>query len=206
MKTKEFLVVLILALFVGTGAGVTYLLGTAQELETEDAQQLGNLTLTQLGPNSYSLTGDVGIGDCERIIPQLPTTQPFTLVLESPGGSLGDGMCLAANFKLRNVITVIRDTPVLNADGVEVYTPGVNTETGKTMTAIQGKPVTICASSCSLIFMSGVEGVLIGDVYLGIHEPRSSVAVGDTFTAEASADSTANQRLKLREFNMGIGS
>jgi hypothetical protein len=206
MKSKEFLVVIMLALFLGTGMGIKYLLGTAEEITTETQEDLGNLVLTNHGGNLFSLTGDVGIGDCERIVPQLPTTEPFTLILESPGGSLGDGICLAANLKIRNVITVIRDTPVSNENGEVTYDPGMNTTVGKQMSLTQGKPMVMCASACSLLFLAGDERYLIGDVYLGIHAPRSAGAVPSAAIAEAGAYQTANQLLTFLEFQLEVDS
>lgn len=205
MKSKEFLVVIMLAIFLGTGIGVKYLLGQAEEITTEE-QDIGNLTLNKLGDNLFSLTGDVGIGDCERIVPQLPTTQPFTLILESPGGSLADGICLAANLKIRNVITVVRDTQVTNEVGEVVYEPGVNTTVGKQMTLTQGKPMVMCASACSLIFLAGDERYLMGDVWLGIHAPRSAGAIPSADIAEAGAYQTANQLLSFLQFQLQVGS
>jgi len=205
MKSKEFLVVIMLALFLGTGIGIKYLLGQAEEITTEE-QDLGNLELKHLGGSLYSLTGDVGIGDCERIVPQLPTTAPFTLILESPGGSLGDGICLAANLKIRNVITVIRDTPVMNEEGVVTYEPGVNTEVGRQLTLTQGRPIVMCASACSLLFLAGDERYLMGDVNLGIHAPRSAGAIPSADIAEASAYATANQLLTFLEYQLGVDS
>lgn len=205
MKSKEFLVVIMLAIFLGTGIGVKYLLGQAEEITTEE-QDIGNLTLNKLGDNLFSLTGDVGIGDCERIVPQLPTTQPFTLILESPGGSLADGICLAANIKIRNAITVVRDTQVTNEVGEVVYEPGVNTTVGKQMTLTQGKPMVMCASACSLIFLAGDERYLMGDVWLGIHAPRSAGAIPSADIAEAGAYQTANQLLSFLQFQLQVGS
>ena len=126
MRNKEWLLAALLALFMGVGAGLHLIIGAASDV-TEQEEEIGNLDFKQLGPNLYSMTGDVGIGDCERIVPMLPTTQPFTLILESPGGSLQDGMCLSAHLQLRNVITVVRDTPVLNENGEIIYTPGLAT-------------------------------------------------------------------------------
>ena len=205
MKSREFLVIIGLAIFLGIGAGVQYILGTATD-GVEEVEELGNLELKQLTPNVYSLTGDVGIGDCERIIPLLPTTAPFTLILESPGGSLGDGICLAANLKIRNVITVIRDTPMINDDGVEVYTPGINTGPGRELTEKRGTPIVMCASACSLLFLAGDERVLIGNVWLGIHAPRSAGGPVDPAALEAGAYSTANRLLQFLEFQLDVKS
>ena len=205
MKSKEFLVVIMLAIFLGTGIGVKYLLDQAEEISTEE-EDIGNLTLNKLGENLFSLTGDVGIGDCERIVPQLPTTQPFTIILESPGGSLADGICLAANLKIRNVITVIRDTQVTNVEGEVVYEPGMNTTVGKQLTLTQGKPMVMCASACSLIFLAGDERYLMGDVWLGIHAPRSAGAIPSADIAEAGAYQTANQLLTFLQYQLQVNS
>ena len=179
MKTKEFVVIIFLAIFLGLGFGMKYLIDQAEPIDTSE-DRLGNLVLEKLGTNLYSLTGDVGEGDCEAVIPQLPTIEPFTMILESPGGSLMEGLCIAANLKVRNVITVVRNTQVLNENGEVVYHPGANTEQGIEMSKAYGKPVTICASACGLIFLAGDERYLMGDVYFGIHSPRSASPIQDT--------------------------
>ena len=211
-RTNEWLLAIVLALFMGVGAGLHLIIGEAGDI-VEEEQEIGNLDFKQLGPNLYSMTGDVGIGDCERIVPMLPTTQPFTLILESPGGSLQDGMCLSAHLQLRNVITVVRDTAVLNEDGDILYTPGFATEQPwegqKDSSPHEGderERLVVCASSCSLIFMGGDERYLIGDVYLGIHSPRASEAIGSPASAEASAYAISAQLLGFLEHSLGIDS
>ena len=201
MAIKEWMILGILALFIGIGAGVSLIIENTQDIVTED-EDLGNLTLTQIKPNLFTLTGDVGVGDCEKIVPQLPTTEPFTVILESPGGSLYDGICLAAQFKLRNVITVIRDTPVLDENGTILYNPGMYTEAGLEALETYGKARTYCASSCSIMFMGGDERYLIGDVFLGIHSPRSADGSG----TEAAAYATAAGLMQFLEHNIGIES
>ena len=201
MAIKEWMLAGALAIFVGIGAGASLIIGNAQDLVPEE-ELTGNLTLTMIKPNLYTLTGDVGIGDCEKIVPQLPTTEPFTVILESPGGSLHDGVCLAAQFKLRNVITVVRDTPVLDENGTILYDPGMNTEAGLLSLEETGVARSICASSCSLMFMGGDERYLIGNVFLGIHAPRSAEGNG----TEAQAYATAAGLLKFLEDGLGIES
>jgi len=124
------------------------------------------LVLKQLTETLYSLTGTVREGDCEKIVPQLPNDTPFALILESPGGSLVDGGCLASHIKLRDVITIVRDTPVLDEEGNILYEPGLINKKDN-----EGK--VICASSCSLMFLGGDIRYLIGNVWLGIHSPRT---------------------------------
>ncbi len=123
-----------------------------------------HLEFKLIGDNLYTLTGSVGDGDCERIIPDMP--QAFTVILESPGGNLAEGSCLAAHLKLRDVVTVVRDTTVMNENGEIIYTPGTIPEDDNYMA---GK--TMCASACSLMFLGGDQRYLIGDVWLGIHGP-----------------------------------
>ena len=200
-RTKEWMLAGALAIFVGIGAGASLIIGNAQDIVTEE-EELGHLTLTQIKPNLFTLTGDVGVGDCEKIVPQLPTTEPFTVILESPGGSLYDGICLAAQFKLRNVITVIRDTAVLDEDGTVLYDPGMYTEVGINSFDETGEAKVICASSCSLMFMGGDERYLIGNVFLGIHSPRSADGSG----TEAAAYATAAGLMQFLEHNIGIES
>jgi hypothetical protein len=137
------------------------------------------------------LTGAVGADDCEKIVPLMPET--FTVILESPGGNLAEGSCIASHLKIRNVTTVIRDTPVLNEDGVEVYTPGLISE-GQ----FEGK--TMCASACSLFFLAGDNRYLIGNVYLGIHGPSTPpeyIGQMNPQQLESSAYKTASALLQL---------
>ena len=209
-RTSEWLLAAVLALFIGVGIGVSAIISSASE-HTEEEQDIGNLTFTQLGDNLYSMTGDVGIGDCERIVPQLPTTAPFTVILESPGGSLQDGVCLASHFKLRNVITVVRDTPVLDHNGEFLYKPGMATdqpwEDGADPHENDDRErLVVCASSCSLMFLGGDERYLIGDVYLGIHAPRAVDPTGGPALAEAQAYATAAGILGFLETQLGIES
>ena len=211
-RTNEWLLAIVLALFMGVGAGLHLIIGEASDI-VEEKQEIGNLEFKQLGPNLYSMTGDVGIGDCERIVPMLPTTAPFTLILESPGGSLQDGMCLSAHLQLRNVITVVRDTAVLNENGEIIYTPGLATTQPWEQVGVTVDPhdaererMVVCASSCSLIFMGGDERYLIGDVYLGIHSPRSTGAIGSPASAEASAYAISAQLMGFLEHSLGIKS
>lgn len=124
------------------------------------------LVFKQIDDNLYTLTGPVKEGDCEKIVPLLP--QQFTVILESPGGSLADGSCLAAHLKLRDVVTVVRDTPVYNENGKNVYQPGLIATEDSGMV---GK--TMCASACGLLFLAGDVRYLIGDVWFGIHAPAT---------------------------------
>ena len=207
-RTSEWLLAAVLALFIGVGIGVSAIISSASEF-IEEKQEIGNLTFTKLGDNLYSMTGDVGIGDCERIVPQLPTTAPFTVILESPGGSLQDGICLASHFKLRNVITVVRDTPVLDHNGEYLYKPGMATdqpwEDGADPHENDDRErLVVCASSCSLMFLGGDERYLIGDVYLGIHAPRSVDPTGSVAQAEAGAYATASGILGFLQTQLGI--
>lgn len=161
-------------------AGHTFKAEEVEEVET-------GLIFTKLTETLYSLTGDVAIGDCEKIVPLLPIEGTFTVILESPGGSLQDGACLASHFNIRNVVTVVRDTPVLDENGDYLYKPDYD-EDG----------IVMCASSCSLMFLGGNVRYLIGDVAFGIHGPRSVNANSINPAAlEASAYRTAAGLLML---------
>ena len=205
-SSQEWLLAAVLAIFVGVGIGVSLIINSASEY-IEEEEEIGNLTFTQLGDNLYSMTGDVGIGDCDRIVPMLPTTEPFTVILESPGGSLQDGICLAGHLKIRNVITVVRDTPILNEDGEYLYRPGDFTEMlgGEAQPHDDGQPpLVVCASSCSVMFLGGDERYLIGDVYLGIHAPRAVDPTGGPELAEAQAYATASGIMAFLQYQLGI--
>ena len=124
------------------------------------------MVFKQIDDNLYTMTGPIKEGDCEKIVPLLP--QQFTVILESPGGSLADGSCLAAHLKLRDVVTVVRDTPVYNENGKNIYQPGLIATEDSGMV---GK--TVCASACGLLFLGGDVRYLIGDVWFGIHAPAT---------------------------------
>lgn len=163
--------------------------------EKKDAEEKNleeqNLEFTKIDDNLYTLTGGVGEGDCDRISRLMP--QNFTLIMESPGGNLSEGSCLAAHIKLRNVVTVVRDTPVLNADGKIIYTPGLVAEE-----YMKGK--TMCASACALMFLGGDKRYLIGEVWYGIHGPGTPAGAIDNLNRrqlESSSFRTASNLLEL---------
>ena len=127
----------------------------------------------------------------------MPDQGYFTVILESPGGNLAEGSCLAAHMKLRNVVTVVRSTPVLNQLGETIYTPGTNVDEN-TPDYMRGKSV--CASACGLLFLAGDKRYLIGNVYFGIHGPGTppgSMNGASASAIESSAFRTASSLLKL---------
>lgn len=167
---------------------ILYIEANKEKIEKEEDKETG-LVFTQIDDNLYTLIGAVLEGDCERLVPDLPAK--FTVILESPGGSLSEGSCLAAHFKLRDVITVVRGTEVFNENGKEIYTPN---------SANSEKEKSVCASACGLLFLAGDKRYLIGDVYFGIHSPRTPLeSIGKMHPAalEASAYRTATALLKL---------
>ena len=167
---------------------ILYIEANKEKIENEEDKETG-LVFTQIDDNLYTLIGAVLEGDCERLVPDLPAK--FTVILESPGGSLSEGSCLAAHFKLRDVITVVRGTEVFNENGKEIYTPN---------SANSEKEKSVCASACGLLFLAGDKRYLIGDVYFGIHSPRTPLeSIGKMHPAalEASAYRTATALLKL---------
>ena len=174
-------------------------LNSEKEEKADDPKN--HLKFTKVDDFLYTLTGSVGEGDCDKIAPQMPDN--FTLILESPGGNLAEGSCLAAHIKLRNVVTVVRDTPVMNADGAVVYTPG---QVGEELDIDHLKEQTVCASACGIMFLGGDRRYLIGNVWFGIHGPGTP----DEFIgrmhprqAESSAYRTAANLLGLLE-SLGV--
>jgi hypothetical protein len=161
IKWTSILTVLSIVIFGLVSHYVPEMLTTETE-DTEEEPKLEGLKFTKIDDSLYTLTGTVREGDCRKIVPLLP--KRFAVILESRGGSLGEGMCLASHFKIRDVITIVRDSPVINELGKEVYTPA-------TIEGADGK--VICASSCSLLFLGGDRRYLIGNVWLGIHGPRT---------------------------------
>jgi hypothetical protein len=174
-------------------------LNSEKEEKADDPKN--HLKFTKVDDFLYTLTGSVGEGDCDKIAPRMPDN--FTLILESPGGNLAEGSCLAAHIKLRNVVTVVRDTPVMNAEGEVVYTPG---QVGAELDIDHLKDKTVCASACGLMFLGGDRRYLIGNVWFGIHGPGTP----DEFIgrmhprqAESSAYRTAANLLGLLE-SLGV--
>jgi hypothetical protein len=174
-------------------------LNSEKEEKADDPKN--HLKFTKVDDFLYTLTGSVGEGDCDKIAPQMP--ENFTLILESPGGNLAEGSCLAAHIKLRNVVTVVRDTPVMNDEGDIVYTPGL---VGEELEIDHLKEKTVCASACGLMFLGGDRRFLIGNVWFGIHGPGTP----DEFIgrmhprqAESSAYRTAANLLGLLE-SLGV--
>ena len=174
-------------------------LNSEKEEKADDPKN--HLKFTKVDDFLYTLTGSVGEGDCDKIAPQMPDN--FTLILESPGGNLAEGSCLAAHIKLRNVVTVVRDTPVMNADGAVVYTPG---NVGEELDIDHLKEKTVCASACGLMFLGGDRRYLIGDVWFGIHgpgTPEEFIGRMHPRQAESSAYRTAANLLGLLE-SLGV--
>ena len=174
-------------------------LNSEKEEKADDPKN--HLKFTKLDDFLYSLTGSVGEGDCDKIAPQMPDN--FTLILESPGGNLAEGSCLAAHIKLRNVVTVVRDTPVMNDVGDIVYTPG---QVGEELDIDHLKEKTVCASACGLMFLGGDRRFLMGNVWFGIHgpgTPEEFIGRMHPRQAESSAYRTAANLLGLLE-SLGV--
>tara|TARA_R110001606_G_scaffold7787_4_gene34084 strand:- start:2665 stop:3528 length:864 start_codon:yes stop_codon:yes gene_type:complete len=168
----------------------------AEKVAKEDNPD-DHLVFEKIDDYLYTLTGSVGTGDCDRIVPNMPTD--FTVILESPGGNLAEGSCIAAHLKLRNVVTVVRNTMVLNAEGKVIYTPGL---VGETLNIDHLKNKTVCASACGLMFLGGDKRYLIGDVWFGIHGPGTPdefIMRMNPKQAESGAYRTASNLLGLLE-------
>lgn len=168
----------------------------AEKVAEEDKPE-DHLVFEKIDDFLYTLTGSVGKGDCDRIVPNMP--MDFAVILESPGGNLAEGSCIAAHFKLRNVVTIVRDTPVLNADGKIIYAPG---KVGENLDIDHLKEKTVCASACGLMFLGGDRRYLIGDVWFGIHGPGTPdqfISRMNPKQAESGAYRTASNLLGLLE-------
>tara|TARA_R110000772_G_scaffold1453_3_gene4912 strand:+ start:2855 stop:3739 length:885 start_codon:yes stop_codon:yes gene_type:complete len=159
------------------------------------------MTFEMIADGLYTMTGGIEESDCERIVPKMPTDGHFTVILESPGGNLAEGSCLAAHIKLRNVTTVVRTTPVFDENNKVIYTPGL---VGKEDSVETSEDKVMCASACGLLFLGGDSRYLIGDVWFGIHGP--STPPGGNINAqqsESSAYQTASKLLDILE-KLGI--
>ena len=163
----------------------------------EEEENTQGLVFTKIDDKLYTLMGTVKEGDCEKIAPEMPDA--FTVILESPGGNLKDGSCIAAHIKLRNVVTVVRDSPVLNELGEVIYSPGSNLDIDEN-TPDYMKDKSLCASACGLIFLAGDKRYLIGEVYFGIHGPGTppgSMNGASPAAIESSAFRSASSLMKL---------
>ncbi len=172
------------------------ILYTEANNKIEEEENSKGLTFTKIDDQLYTLIGTVKEGDCEKVAPQMPDS--FTLILESPGGNLAEGSCLAAHIKLRNVVTVVRADKVLNEFGETIYSPGNNTEENEMPDYMKGKSV--CASACGLLFLGGDKRYLIGDVFFGIHGPGTppgSMNGATPGAIESSAFRTSSSLMKL---------
>lgn len=161
----------------------------------EEEENTQGLIFTKIDDKLYTLMGTVKEGDCEKIAPLMP--ESFTVILESPGGNLAEGSCLAAHIKLRDAVTVVRSSKVLNEFGEEIYTPGTNVDEN-TPDFMKGK--SICASACGLMFLAGDKRYLVGDVYFGIHGPGTppgSMNGASPGAIESSAYRSASSLMKL---------
>jgi hypothetical protein len=165
--------------------------------KVEEEENSQGLIFTKIDDKLYTLMGTVKEGDCEKIAPEMPDA--FTVILESPGGNLKDGSCIAAHIKLRNVVTVVRDSPVLNELGEVIYSPGSNIDIDEN-TPDYMKDKSLCASACGLIFLAGDKRYLIGEVYFGIHGPGTppgSMNGASPAAIESSAFRSASSLMKL---------
>ena len=163
----------------------------------EEEENTQGLVFTKIDDKLYTLMGTVKEGDCEKIAPEMPDA--FTVILESPGGNLKDGSCIAAHIKLRNVVTVVRDSPVLNELGEVIYSPGSNIDIDEN-TPDYMKDKSLCASACGLIFLAGDKRYLMGEVYFGIHGPGTppgSMNGASPAAIESSAFRSASSLMKL---------
>lgn len=165
------------------------------EANAEDEAGPG-MQFTMIQPGLYTMTGAIEEDDCNRIVRDMPTEEHFTVILESPGGNLAEGSCLASHLKIRNVVTVVRDTPVYDENNKIIYQPGL---IGAEDRDEKSKDNVICASACGLLFIAGDARYLIGDVWLGIHGPATPPGDGPSSIAAAEQGmlSTASQLLSL---------
>jgi len=161
--------------------------------EKEDDEE--HMEFVEIADGLYTMTGGIGSDDCNRIVKDMPTDKHFTVILESPGGNLAEGSCLASHLKIRNVNTVVRNTPVYNEENKIIYQPGLIDSGDKPEGTV------MCASACGLLFLAGDSRYLIGDVFLGIHGPSTPPGSGpkNPQQAEQQILQTASKLLDLLE-------
>ena len=209
IRNPFLIVVIILLVITGKDKGVEWydeymVLYEEANNKIEEEENTGGLEWKKIDDQLYTLMGTVKEGDCEKIAPEMPDA--FTVILESPGGNLKDGSCIAAHIKLRNVVTVVRDDVVLNELGETIYSPGSNLDVDEN-TPDYMKDKSICASACGLIFLAGDKRYLIGEVYFGIHGPGTppgSMNGASPAAIESSAfRSASHQGGRKKKNNMG---
>lgn len=200
---KIAFIVTVIIIAIGYTQGKEVLEWYKEEYERANAEKVEEdlgpgMEFTMIEQGLYTMTGQIQQGDCNRIVKDFPSTTHFTVILESPGGNLAEGSCLASHLKLRDVNTVVRNTPVYNELNKIIYEPGtVGGEENKDNRVI-------CASACGLLFLAGDSRYLIGDVWLGIHGPSTPPGAGPMTPQQAESGmlQTASQLLDLLE---GLG-
>ena len=200
LKNPILIVIIVLLTIMGKDQAVIWyddymVLYEEANNKIEEEENTGGLEFKKIDDQLYTLMGTVKEGDCEKVVPLMPDA--FTVILESPGGNLGDGSCIAAHIKLRNVVTVVRSTKILNELGEIIYKPGTNIDEN---TPDFMKDKSVCASACGLIFLAGDKRYLIGEVYFGIHGPGTppgSMNGASPAAIESSAFRTASSLMKL---------
>lgn len=159
------------------------------------------MQIAEIADGLYTMTGTIEEGDCGRIVSELPNENHFTVILESPGGNLAEGICLSAHLKMRDVTTVVRDTPVFDENNNVIYYPGL---IGKEYRRGDDAENVICASACGLLFLGGDRRYLIGNVWFGIHGPSTPPGIQRSIQqVEQSAYQTASKLLEILE-ELGI--
>ena len=200
LKNPILIVIIVLLTIMGKDKGIEWydeymVLYEEANNKIEEEENTSGLEFKKIDDQLYTLMGTVKEGDCEKVVPLMPDA--FTVILESPGGNLADGSCIAAHIKLRNVVTVVRSTKILNELGEIIYKPGTNIDEN---TPDFMKNKSICASACGLIFLAGDKRYLIGEVYFGIHGPGTppgSMGGASPAAIESSAFRTASSLMKL---------
>ena len=69
-----------------------------------------NLSVQLVANKTYLVSGVVGMNDCERVSTKIKD-YTATVILDSPGGSFVEGLCIAENFKKRNIHTIVTAKP-----------------------------------------------------------------------------------------------
>lgn len=115
-----------------------------------------SLSITRPMVGVYVLEGVINLQDCSKVKVEVPATPRPTIILESPGGAYGEGLCIARYFREINAKTIVT-ADKFKFNNTIIFHPKTN----------------ICASACVYMFMGGTERVLIGNANLGIHNPAT---------------------------------
>lgn len=136
-----------------------------EKIKTRNFPAPHSMKVTVVNPTNYILDGDIGQGSCDKVKVAVDKNYKSTLgtinfILNSPGGMVVEGLCIANYVKFRNGNTVVSNTEFKDKN-IVVFDPRLFKKTDR--------EVITCASACTYIFVAGTKRTLQGNVNFGIH-------------------------------------